>query len=286
VQKIIDEGSLVELTQAVERCLLAELPLALDGLLATLTDKAALDADVVHLMDALPALARAQRYGDVRQTDTRALGKVSEVLVVRICAGLPKAVASLDATNAAAMRRRIDDVNAAIGLLVESAKRSADTMHTELRSRWLDTLATMIDRTDVHGLLLGRIVRLLLDANRLTDVPVRLERALSAGVPAGDKAAWVDGFFTDGALLLIHDAELRRLLDEWVSQLEEVQFVDMLPLLRRTFGTFASAERRAIAERIALGAKSRDRQLPEEADLGLAAPALATVDLILDGPHG
>ena len=76
VQKIIDEGSLLELTQAVERCLLAGLPEALDGLLATLTDKAALDADVVHLMDALPALARAQRYGDVRRTDTPALGKV------------------------------------------------------------------------------------------------------------------------------------------------------------------------------------------------------------------
>ena len=307
VQKIIDEGSLVELTQAVERCLLAELPRALDGLLATLTDKAALDADVVHLMDALPALARAQRYGDVRQTDTRALGKVSEVLVVRICAGLPKAVASLDASNAATMRRRIDAVNAAIGLLAESAddvgdmraepvearpstssgrRHSESSRRSDPRSRWLDTLATMIDRTDVHGLLLGRIVRLLLDADRLTDVPVRLERALSAGVPAADKAAWVDGFFTDGALLLIHDAELRRLLDEWVNQLDEVQFVDMLPLLRRTFGTFAPAERQAIAERIALGTKNRDRQPPEEVDLELAAPALATVDLILGGRYG
>jgi Family of unknown function (DUF5682) len=307
VQKIIDEGSLVELTQAVERCLLAELPQALDGLLATLTDKAALDADVVHLMDALPALARAQRYGDVRQTDTRALGKVSEVLLVRICAGLPKAVASLDATNAATMRRRIDDVNAAIGLLAESAddvgdmraepvearpstssgrRHSESSRRPDPRSRWLDTLATMIDRTDVNGLLLGRIVRLLLDADRLTDVPIRLERALSAGVPAADKAAWVDGFFTDGALLLIHDAELRRLLDEWISQLDEVQFVDMLPLLRRTFGTFAPAERQAIAERIALATKNRDRHPPEEVDLELAAPALATVDLLLGGHHG
>ncbi|HET9561687.1 MAG TPA: DUF5682 family protein, partial [Propionibacteriaceae bacterium] len=306
VQKIIDEGSLVELTQAVERCLLADLSQALDGLLGTLTDKAALDADVIHLMDALPALARAQRYGDVRQTDTRALGRVSEVLVVRICAGLPTAVASLDATNAATMRRRIDDVNAAIGLLAESAGDASDMraepveahpstgsgrrtaeppIHSDLRTRWLETLATMIDRTDVHGLLLGRIVRLLLDADRLTDVAVRLARALSAGVPAGDKAAWVDGFFTDGALLLIHDAELRRLLDEWVSELDEVQFVDMLPLLRRTFGTFAPAERQAIAERIARGAKNLDRQPFEEVDLELAAPALATVDLILGTRH-
>jgi len=289
VQKIIEEGSLVDLTQAVERCLLADLPRALDELLATLADKAALDADVVHLMDALPALARAQRYGDVRQTDTRALRKVSEVLVVRICAGLRQAVASLDAENAATMRHRIDGVNAAIGLLTESSRDatesdrqpSGELTQLELRARWLETLASMIDRTDVHGLLLGRIVRLLLDAEQLSDAPVRMQRALSAGVSAADKAAWIDGFFSDGALLLIHDAELRRLLDQWVCQLDEPQFVDMLPLLRRTFGTFAAAERQAIAQRIAVGSEDVDRHRPEEIDLDLAAPALATVDLIL-----
>jgi Family of unknown function (DUF5682) len=288
VEKIIDEGSLVELTQAVERCLLADLPRALHRLLATLADKAALDADVVHLMDALPALARAQRYGDVRQTDTRALRKVSEVMVVRICAGLRQALASLDETNAATMRRRIDNVSTAIGLLSESVtdtEDSAPARQPELRARWLETLGTMIDRTDVHGLLLGRIVRLLLDAERLSDVPVRLQRALSAGVPAADKAAWVDGFFADGALLLIHDAELRGLLDDWVCQLDEAQFVDMLPLLRRTFGTFAAAERQTIAERIAVGADNLDRQRPDEVDLELAAPAVATVDLILGRRH-
>ena len=275
VDKIIAEGSLVALTETVERCLLADLPGALDRLLATLADKAALDADVVHLMDALPALARAQRYGDVRQTDTRALRKVSEVLVVRICAGLQRAVSSLDATNAATMRRRIDAVNTAIGLLSES-----------VRNRWLDTLATMIDRTDVHGLLLGRIIRLLLDAERLSDVALRLQRALSAGVLAADKAAWVDGFFSDGALLLIHDAELRGLLDDWVCQLDDAQFVDTLPLLRRTFGTFGASERQAIAERVARGAESLDRPRSEEFDVELAAAALATVDLILGKRHG
>ena len=288
VEKIIAEGSLVELTHAVERCLLADLPLALDGLLTTLADKAALDVDVVHLMDALPALARAQRYGDVRQTDTRALRRVSEVLVVRICAGLLQAVAQLDATNAATMRRRIDDVHTAIGLLTESVLQAQDatsSTHPGVGSRWLETLAAMIDRTDVHGLLLGRIVRLLLDAEQLSDAAVRLQRALSAGVPAADKAAWVDGFFADGALLLIHDAELRRLLDEWVCQLDDSQFIDMLPLLRRTFGTFAAAERQTIAERIAVRAEDLDRQHPEEFDLELAAPALATVDLILGRRH-
>jgi hypothetical protein len=128
---------------------------------------------------------------------------------------------------------------------------------------------------------LGRTVRLLLDAEQLSDAPVRMQRALSAGVSAAEKAAWLDGFFADGALLLIHDAELRGLLDQWVCQLEETQFIDMLPLLRRTFGTFATAERQAIAERIAIGTEKPHRPHPEDIDLHLAAPALATVDLIL-----
>jgi hypothetical protein len=289
VRKIIKDGSLVELTEAVGRCLFADLSSALDELLATLADKAALDADVVHLMDALPALARAQRYGDVRQTDTRALRKVSEVLVVRICAGLRQALTNLDAENAATMRRRIDAVNTAVGLVAAESSRDkaewAASAPPDLRFRWLETLATMVDRTDVHGLLSGRIVRLLLDAGQLSDVPVRMQRALSAGVPASDKAAWVDGFFADGALLLIHDAELRGLLDEWVCQLDEGQFVDMLPLLRRTFGTFAAAERQAIAERIVVGTENVDRQRTEEIDVDLAAPAFATVDLILGRHH-
>jgi hypothetical protein len=173
------------------------------------------------------------------------------------------------------MRRRIDEVNAAISLLAESVKE-----------RWLDTLAPIIDRTDVHGLLLGRIVRLLLDAKRLDDAPVRLQRALSAGVSAAHKAAWVDGFFADGALLLIHDAELRSLLDEWVCQLDDAEFTDMLPLLRRTFGTFAAAERRAIAERISVRPQNLDPQRPDEIDVELVAGALTTVDLILGGRHG
>jgi Family of unknown function (DUF5682) len=109
---------------------------------------------------------------------------------------------------------------------------------------------------------------------------------LSAGVPAADKAAWVDGFFADGALLLIHDAELRSLLDDWVCQLNDVEFVDMLPLLRRTFGTFAAAERQAIAQRIAVGTKNLDRESSEDIDVELAAPALATVDLILGWRRG
>jgi len=270
---LVTSGSLMELTQAVEQCLRAELPSALAALLRAVADRAALDADVVHLMEALPPLARARRYGDVRGTDAAALAEVAEVLAIRVCTGLPQALGRLDEDRAVLLRRHIDRVHAALGLL-ESAP---------LQEQWLATLDGCLDRPDVSGLIMGRIVRILADAERLDDVAVRLARALSHGASAAAKAAWVDGFFADGALLVVHDHALRDLLDGWVAGLDDEEFGDVLPLVRRTFGTFSAGERRLIAGRVA----NPDGVRPpadEEVDLDRAAPALATVRLILGAP--
>ena len=72
-----DATALDVLTALTEQCLLADLGDALTAVLAAVRDRAALDADVAHLMAALPALARAARYGDVRGTDPARLGEVA-----------------------------------------------------------------------------------------------------------------------------------------------------------------------------------------------------------------
>jgi hypothetical protein len=281
--KIIDasqRAGLVEQTEAVERSLLAELPDALSALLAALARQAALDADVVHLMEALPPLARASRYGDVRNTDTSALATVGATLLVRICAALKPAMIGLDSDNARRMRRRLDQVHTAIRLLAAGEAEAAGVP----LERWLDTLADLLDSDAISAEIAGRVLRVLFDAERLTDVSDRLHRALSYGSPASTKAAWIDGFFSDGALLLIHDADLRQLVDRWLTELSDEDFVDVLPLVRRTFGTFSAPERRMIAERLEQGLDDLD---PEESlDPRLAGPALATVDAILAAGRG
>jgi hypothetical protein len=213
------------------------------------------------------------------------LRQVAEALVVRICAGLPRAVASLDEDGAVVMRRRIDRVSGALGLLTAAESTTADgpDRADDLRRQWLATLGSLVDRTDLPGVLLGRIVRLLLDAEQLSDVAVRVERALSHGVEARAKAGWVDGFFADGALLLIHDAGLRALLDGWVAGLDEREFVELLPLVRRTFGTFSPAERRTLAGRISAGDDHDSAAVGDDLDPERVAIALATVEMILGG---
>ncbi|HET7476472.1 MAG TPA: DUF5682 family protein [Dermatophilaceae bacterium] len=278
IEQIAGDGSLAELTVAVGDCLLADLPEALQLLLTSVEQKAALDADVSHLMDVFPRLALAQRYGDVRQTNTATLRQVSEVLLTRICTGLPSALGGLDDEAASDMRRRLDAVHAAIGLLEPD-----DASGVPGRRRWLQMLASLPDRRDLNGELSGRILRILVDAELVNDGAVRVQRALSHGVDAAAKAAWIDGFFSDGAVLLIHDPALLALLDGWVSGLRPEEFVDVLPLVRRTFGAFAESERRSIAGRVAAGPGTRADSADDQLDLELAGPALATVRLILTG---
>jgi hypothetical protein len=179
------------------------------------------------------------------------------------------------------MRRQVDAVQGAIGLLTASGGHTPAAAEPDLLERWLAVLRTCIDRLDVGGLIVGRMVRILTDAERLDDVEARLERALSHGAEAAAKAAWVDGFFADGALLVVHDPALRELLDGWVAGLSEQDFIDVLPLVRRTFGAFAPAERRLIATRVSAAGGPPREPAGQELDLDRAAGALATVRLLL-----
>jgi hypothetical protein len=276
VTDVAATAGLAELTGTLEQCLRADLPESFAGLLEALDQRAALDADVVHLMQALPALVRTRRYGDVRGTDVSALARVTGALVLRICTGLPQAVTSLDDEGAALLRRHVDAVQSAVSVAADGAAEDDD-----VRERWLTALAGLVDRTDLNGLLAGRMVRILRDSGRIHDAPTRLQRALSVGVPSQHKAAWVDGFFADGALLLIHDRELLGLLDGWVRDLPERDFVDVLPLVRRTFGAFSEPERHSIAAQVRSGGDLPAARSDDDVDEDRALAALATVAHLL-----
>ncbi|MQY09588.1 DUF5682 family protein [Actinomadura macrotermitis] len=269
-----EAAALPDLTAVAERCLLADLGGALPAVMDALADRAAVDTDVAHLMAALPALVRALRYGDVRGTPTGPLRAVVDGLAVRVCVGLPPAAANLDDDAARRFLEHVDDVHGALSLL-------GDDEHTE---RWRRALAALLDRPGLHGLLEGRLARLLLDAGRLPDVADRMARAVSVGAAPGRAAAWVEGFLSGGGLVLVHDDALLRLIDGWIAGLPAGSFTDVLPLLRRTFGGYAAAERRAIGERVRhLDAPSPARagEGDDDTDPGRAAPAAATALRIL-----
>jgi hypothetical protein len=154
------------------------------------------------------------------------------------------------------------------------------------RERWLDTLRQLAERRDLHGLLAGRLVRLLVDAGVLprAEASRRFAAHLSVGVATADKAAWAEGFLGGSGLLLVHDPELLAVLDGWVSSLREDDFQDVLPLLRRTFGEYAPSERQHLADQVRrLGSDAPRPAAVETVDPERAAGVLRTVASILAG---
>ncbi|MCA2220459.1 DUF5682 family protein [Nonomuraea aurantiaca] len=274
--------TLADLTGLVERCLLADLPEALPEVLAALSAKAALDTDVTHLMAALPAMVRAHRYGDVRGTSAEGLAVIVRSMLDRICVGLPVAVTGLDDEAAAALLSGVDAVHTAVALMSEEPTAPGSRAASP-RSRWLVTLRGMSDRPDLHGLIEGRLTRILLDAGELDDADDRMSRAMSRGHAPTRAASWIEGFLGGGGLLLVHDPRLLGLVDTWLTGLDGAQFVDVLPLLRRTFGSFAAPERRAIGERVRSAERSEwsERAGEQDVDEQWAAAAERTVLAIL-----
>lgn len=254
----VTAGSLADVTGLAERCLLAELPDALPVVMRVLADRAALDADVGHLAQALPALVRSLRYGDVRATDTRALAEVAAGLAERVFVGLPPACAALDAEAAQEMRRHVDAVHGAVGLLGDTVPGQQAARDDGLRPRWHSVLHVLSVRDTVPGVLRGRAVRLLLDEGALArDEAARLMGlVLSPGTAPADAAAWIEGFVgggSGGGMLLVHDERLLGLVDAWLTGVPGDAFTDVLPLLRRTFSAYEPGVRRTLGELVRRG---------------------------------
>ena len=237
------------LTGLVEDALLAELPRAVETLIGAIRDRTALAGDVLQLMEALPPLASVSRYGNVRQTDAQTVLGVVDGLVARICVGLSAACASLDDEAAGQMLGLVDGTERALALL----------RNDEQLVQWRGALRILMDQAGLHGLVAGRAARLLHDAGVIDadEMGRRLGLALSLASEPGEAAAWIEGLLGGSGLILIHDEELWRLVDDWLTGLSGDHFTEILPLLRRTFSAFPQPERRQMGERVKRGAAPR-----------------------------
>jgi hypothetical protein len=273
VREQASAADLAGLAVLVEDCLLADLPAGLSDAVGVLAERTARQHDTLTLLRTVEPLARTCRYGDVRGADTAGIAHVLETVVLRASLGLRAACRALDDDGAAAVRDGVEGTQRGVALLDDPA----------LTGPWQVALTRLGEDADVHGAVSGRVNRLLLDAGLVApeEAARRLSRRLSTGADAEAGAAWLDGFLTGEALLLLHDDELLGAVDEWVAGVPEHVFDDLMPLLRRTFSRFEAAERRQI------GAHLRDRGIPRasaaplEVDLERARPAMELVARLL-----
>ncbi|MCU1433692.1 MAG: hypothetical protein JWR71_417 [Pseudarthrobacter sp.] len=265
-------GSLADLSELLEGCLLADLPDGIGSVVSVLAERTAVQQDVAPLLETIAPLARTCRYGNVRGVDVTGVHTILDATVVRACVGLPVACAGLDDAAAEAMRRAMDSAQHGLSLLPDLPLDD-----------WHRALAAVAGSDRIHGSIAGRATRLLLDAGLVErdEVAARLSRRLSIATPAPEAAAWLDGFLSGDAVLLIHDRHLLQIIDDWVAGVQEDMFEDVLPLLRRTFSGFSRPERREIGEQLSQGQGPVQGPDAAEPDLGRAGPAIRTMARIL-----
>jgi hypothetical protein len=267
-------ASIVDLTGLIEDAMLADLPGAAEALVTAIADRAAVDTDVAHLLGAFPPLARVARYGGVRPTDAESVYRLLVGLAARFCVGLPPACRSLSEEAAGAMLPLIGAAHSALALVADRVDQAS----------WHEALGRVALDDRAAPALGGKACRLLLDAGVLDprDAGVRLSVTLSRAAQPGAAASWVEGFLAGSGLVLVHDDRLFAILDAWVASLAPEHFLEVLPLLRRTFSTFVPGERRMLGERFRRAAPSTGADRPA---LGIdperGARALGVVGTIL-----
>jgi hypothetical protein len=237
--------TLPELTTLVDKLLLADLGEAVGAVMQKIQMVAALTPDLGFMLDALPPLVNAMRYGSVRGTDTAALGNVVDGMIARICIALPFGTRALADDAASTLSRQLNAADQAVRLQ-QREEHSAD---------WFAALEKCALSDATHALLGGRCTRMLTEQSHWTTEQAARQLALHCSHAVAPLAAahWLEGFLQGSGALLVHNDELWQLIDGWLASLNADAFTELLPLLRRTFGTFSLPERRQLAERAAAG---------------------------------
>lgn len=268
VEAAAGTATLPELVARLEDVLYADLPDALPTLVRAIENRTAASTDVLQLLDALPPLVDVVRYGNVRGTDAGLVTEILAGLVPRLLIGLVPACVGIDTDAARVLWKKLRGADQALHALGDEDYRGA----------WLDLLQKLADSTAVHPLVRGYACRTGYDAQRF-DADA-LERALSFALSAGSEpveaATWVEGLLSGSGAVLVHDAVLRGAIDRWLRSLGAEHFVQVLPLLRRTFAEFPAPERWMIGNVVTAGAQQSAPAARTDFDLA-AAHAIAPV---------
>lgn len=233
---------LPDLSRLIDRVLLANLPGAVEAVAAELQARAAVDADPLSLLAALPALANVQRYGNVRNTDAAQVRHLFDGMLARACIGLTLALGGLDEEAAGDARETLLGADRAVELRDDETQVA--TWRGALRQLALSASAT--------PLLRGLATRLLFDTAAFDGAAVARELSLnlSQGAEPLQAAQWLDGFLNRNAAVLLHDDAVWALIDGWISNLGHEHFLRVVPLLRRSFAEFEAADRRDLGARV------------------------------------
>lgn len=236
--KAVSASGLVTL---LEKTVPADLPGSVEAMIAKLDVITAATSDITELMKSVPGLANIVKYGNVRNTDTAVLKQMLASIVARVCVGIHLSCINIDIEAADELLHLVISTDLAISILNED----------ELSREWEEALIKIHSSTQSSPLIAGYATRLLKDKGVISteDAGKQLGYFMSVTNAPADAAYWFEGFLKSSGTVLLLDDQLWGVMNNWIDSVPEECFMELLPVLRRTFAEFTPAERRKLGEK-------------------------------------
>ncbi len=244
LQKARASASVKDLANLIQAALVAELPDTATACIALLQAAAVNASELNDLMQAVAPLVKVLRYGSARRLPEEALRALAHSLSVEINAGVRLGSRGLNQEGAAARGRAMEGHHEALRLLGDQA----------LLDSWNSELGKIVEDDGATPAIAGGALRMLHEGTVWPLPRIAVEFARHTGArQAKESGEFLEGFLRGGAEVLLQDAPLLQLLDEWLCELEEKDFNDSLPVLRRSFSSFENGARQRLLERVKQG---------------------------------
>jgi hypothetical protein len=244
IDKADHAQSISELAELVRGALIADLPGAATTCIEKLQAAAVNMSDLTDIMKAVVPLARIARYGTSRKLPEEELRALIMAMAVEVNAGIRITSHQLEdeaAQSRVDAMRDYDEILAPFG-------------DEALAHEWQRQLSLIVDDANVVSPVAGLSLRRLHD-QKLWDeerVAAAFSRHIVGETPQR-AGSFLEAFLKGAAEILIQDASLLFIVDEWMSELDEETFMETLPLMRRAFSEFETSGRRRVLERVSAG---------------------------------
>jgi hypothetical protein len=215
--------SISEQAELIRAALVADLPVAAKACITRLQEMAVDASEVTELMQAAAPLVRVLRYGTARELPEAELRSLIHALSVEVNAGVRLASHNLDQDAASARVSAMRAYDEALHLFGDET----------LIDSWRQQLAAMVEDEQVAPQVVGLSLRRLHDMRAWDLEQVSSAFSLrSRGETPQRAGAFIETFLAGSSEVLLQDQPLLQLLDEWLCELAEADFIESLPLLR------------------------------------------------------
>lgn len=241
INKTNKASEISQLTKLLREILAANLSDVTPIITSKLDKISVSSSDIEQMMKAVPDLVWIVKYGDVRKLDFSNVKHILNLFIARILSNGISIFCNIKNEVAEKMLN-----------LLKSTDYAVSTLNSiDIDNMWNYFITKIFNSNVAHQLLVGYAARILYNKNQISNAEVEKKVFYNSSSANNtlQKAYWFEGFLHSSAAVLLIDNNFWEIVNSWLESLDEKQFMELLPILRRTFSKYSAIEKRKLGEK-------------------------------------